>query len=118
MRLFAVTCGALALLAAPASAQWSPWQDVLGHPGIKYALKCDNCGTAGRHQWWVRFENDQSQRVAFSFRIDIAALSNVHFGDRVIIDPGHTQDGWNAVEDLGSTPIVYTGMWKSGPDAS
>ena len=118
MRMLVVFGAALTLLAAPASAQWGPWQDVMGHPLIKYSLKCDNCGTPGQHTWWVRFENDQYARVAFSFRVDVVGKTNVHFGDRVIIEPGHTQDGWNAVEDQGATPIVYTGQWKSGPDAS
>jgi hypothetical protein len=123
MRMRAALLAGTALVAAPLSAQsaavrYGPWQYVMGHPGIKYALRCDNCASPGQHTWWVRFENDLNERVAFSFRVDVTGRTNVHFSDRLIIEPGKAQEGWNPVDDQGATPMVYTAMWKSGPDAS
>jgi hypothetical protein len=98
------------------AADYGPWQYVMGHPGVKYRLRCENCNQQGPHMWWVQFENEQGGRVAFDFRVS-PVMATVHFSDRVVIDPGKTQEGWNSVNDGGATPIVYTANWKSGPKA-
>lgn len=116
---FLVSVGAAAHESAMSAGQsYGAWDGLLGHPGIQYRLRCDNCGQPGAHMWWVQFRNDQPERVAFDFRI-AAMGSTVKFSDRLIIDPGKTAEGWNSVQnDQYSTPMVYTANWKSGPNAS
>lgn len=103
---------------ARAADGWGYEQSLLDHPGIMYRLRCENCNTNGPHMWWVEFRNTWSTRVAFSFHLASAGLTNVQFSDRVTIDPGQTAQGWNAVYGQFLAPTVYTADLKSGPNAN
>lgn len=100
---------------------YGSWHDLMGHYGIQYRLKCEDCSnsTVSKYTWWVEFRNGTGQRVSFDFRIDRVGLSGVRFSDGVAMEPGGTKEGWNQVDaSVGAMNLtVYTDHWKYGANA-
>jgi hypothetical protein len=98
---------------------WGYEQLLLGHPGIEYRLRCENCSNPqGPYQWWVEFHNTGASRMAFSFRIAQPGLSNVVTTDRIIVDSNRSAQGWDSSNFNNAAALtVYTDKWQQGPNA-
>lgn len=124
--LFAVgasTALAQARLGPPAGggSSYGSWQNLMGHYGIQYRLKCEDCSnpTGSEFMWWVEFHNGTGGKIAFDFRIAPVGRTNVKFSDRLVIDAGDTKEGWNTVDGYASPTVmtVYTDHWQYGANA-
>jgi hypothetical protein len=75
------------------AASYGPSSTFDAYPGLAYQFKCED-HTFG----WVKFTNNYNKRIGVSFRVRrTEAGKPADFTDRVYIDPGESQEGWNSI---------------------
>jgi hypothetical protein len=115
---FVLTAVATAMLSShlekASASSWGPWNTAQNYNGMDFRVRADDCNK-GECMWWVEFRNRYNETVAFDFRLTRPGERPSHYSDRVTIQPGNTQAGWNMVAVPPNGEVqVWTANWKFG----
>jgi hypothetical protein len=86
---------------------WGAWANFRGWKGLDYRVMCEG-GDGPQYVWWVQFYNRYSMTINLDFRVADRNVTSPQFTDRLTIQPGQSDQGWNLCY---TTPRGEVNVW-------